>query len=110
MTISEVMKYAAVGTVVGALLLAGRWSFGLDELPHECGKGPVTLKMAVGGCCAAPQPTPRVERIVGDLYALVPEVTTINAVCMPCDPLEQRWTDWPECGGKELPLVETDLR
>jgi hypothetical protein len=93
-----------------ALMLSVAASFTPPESTHECGKGPVTLRMAVGGCCAAPQPTPRLERVTGDLYAMVPETTTINAVCMPCDPIEQRWSDWPECGGKEIPLTETDLR
>ena len=80
-----------------------------NPVPHECGQGPVTVKMALGGCCSGPQPTPRIERLDGDLYAMVPNLTTVNAVCMPCDPIEERWTDWPECGGQQIPLTETDL-
>ena len=94
--------------MLSLVLLAMLTAPGLDA--HECGKGPVTVKMALGGCCAAPQPTPRVERVAGDLYAMVPNLTTVNTVCMPCEPTEERWTDWPECGGARIPIVETDLR
>lgn len=93
-----------------ALLLGVTASAALPEFPHECGSGPVTVKMALSGCCAAPQPTPRVERVAGDLYATVPNLTTVNTVCMPCEPYEERWTDWPECGGTRIPFVETDIK
>lgn len=86
--------------------------------PPPCGKGPVTIVVAYSDWCPVPTPTrlPRVRD--GQVYRVATPVPTPKgkaapecsvfgvrlAQCLePCERTRQeRWSDWPECGGEML--------
>jgi hypothetical protein len=93
--------------VLVALVSLAALSYGAEP-GHECGHGPVTIELSLGQCCACAQPTPTLKRIAGNRYASDGFVTT-DAVCCPCGFRSATWTDWPECGGRESPIVLVEL-
>ncbi len=67
-----------------------------DQVPHECGRGPVSITISgVGSCpCEPPPPTLNPD---GSYSAAGFFACPANAC-----PFEYRewWSDWPECGGR----------
>lgn len=68
--------------------------------PHECGKGPVTVRVEHEAPCA--------DRVGGDAYRIRreswPRVGTLGRI-EPCTRTvlrPEQWTDWPECGGEPV--------
>lgn len=70
-------------------------------IPRECGKGPVEIRVSIGDCCGCPPPPRSLTHAGGDLYR-ESETNYAIAICCGCPVLNERWTDWPECGGKEM--------
>lgn len=90
-----------IAMLLATMLFAGQPT----PAPHECGKGPVTLTLQVpGGDCN----TCHCEQIRTGEAAYVQGACSCT-VAMCWTDVKQKWTDWPECGGTEIPSLTTDL-
>lgn len=72
----------------------------LEPTPDYCGKGPVTIKVQqITSCpnaCSCDQPVK-----LGDTDIYMEGLCTCTL--MACyDTVKQNWTDYPECGGKQI--------
>ena len=68
---------------------------------HVCGHGPVTIMVATGSCCGCPLTPPVLRHEGGDRYSPQGPDTRV-AMCCGCPSFAERWSDWPECGGKQM--------
>lgn len=73
------------------------------EPPPACGNGPVEIRVSIGSCCACRDsclPGTPVRHPDGS-YS-VEGGGRCTLACCDCGTVTERWTDYPECGGRKL--------
>jgi len=84
---------------VGWLFLAASMVYG-DEGKNECGKGPVTIKVADPIPCENACNCSLAQIIPGGSY----HRSCLCTLQQCWSSVEEMWSDWPECGGQKLDL------